>query len=109
LEPSQSRPTEAKIKIQYPNITFPPHWPQAIPSGHRNQKISNQMENDYSLAARNIYDVLDTLNQQKKSTRKEMMKTTGQQEHLVRGPTQHPHYPTQLQIPWQPAGHQAQK
>jgi hypothetical protein len=55
---------QRQIKIQYPDITFPPHWPQAIPSGHRNQKISNQLESDYSLAARNIYDVLDTLDQQ---------------------------------------------
>jgi hypothetical protein len=51
-------------KIQYPDITFPPHWPQAIPSGYRNQKISNQLENDYSIAARNICDVLNTLDQQ---------------------------------------------
>jgi hypothetical protein len=56
---------QRQIKIQYPDITFPPHWPQAIPSGHRNQKISYQLESDYSLAARNIYDdVLDTLDQQ---------------------------------------------
>jgi hypothetical protein len=55
---------QRQIKIQYPDITFPPHWPQAIQSGHRNQKISNQLEHDYSLAARNIYDVLDTLDQQ---------------------------------------------
>jgi hypothetical protein len=53
-----------QTRLQYPDITFPPHWPQAIPSGHRNQKISNQLESDYSLAARNIYDVLDTLDQQ---------------------------------------------
>jgi hypothetical protein len=55
---------QRQIKIQYPDITFPPHWPQAIPSGHRSQKISNQLKSDYSLAARNIYDVLDTLDQQ---------------------------------------------
>jgi hypothetical protein len=31
---------QRQIKIRNPDITFPPHWPQAIPSGHRNQKIS---------------------------------------------------------------------
>jgi hypothetical protein len=41
---------------------FPPHWPQAIP--YHYQKISNQLESNYSLAALNIYDVLDTLDQQ---------------------------------------------
>jgi hypothetical protein len=60
---------QKQIKIQYPDITFPPHWPQAIPSGHRNQKISNQLESNYSLAARNIYDVLDNLDQQDEDDR----------------------------------------
>jgi hypothetical protein len=63
----QQRP----IKIPYPDITFPPHWPQTIPSGHRNQKISNQLEHDYSIAARNIYDVLDTLDQQEEEVDQE--------------------------------------
>jgi hypothetical protein len=56
---------QKQINIQYPDTIFPPHWPQAIPSGyHNNQKISNQLESDYTLAARDIYDVLDTLDQQ---------------------------------------------
>jgi hypothetical protein len=55
---------QSQIKIQYPDITFLSHWPQAIPSGYHNQKISNQLESDYSLAAHNLYDVLDTLDQQ---------------------------------------------
>jgi hypothetical protein len=49
----------------YPNTIFPPHWPQAIPPpGYHNQKISNQLESEYSLVTRNIYDVLGTWDQQ---------------------------------------------
>jgi hypothetical protein len=43
-----------QIKIQYPDITFPPHWPQAIPSGHRNQKTSNQLESELSRCTQHL-------------------------------------------------------
>jgi hypothetical protein len=66
LEPPQSGPTEANKDPLFADIIFsPPHWPQAIPSECHNHKISNQVESDYSLAAR-INDVLDTLDQQDK-------------------------------------------
>jgi hypothetical protein len=55
LEPSQSRPGELRSSIPTSYSLHNDH----------NQKISNQLESDYSLAAaRNIYDVLDTLDQQ---------------------------------------------
>jgi hypothetical protein len=50
------------MKTQYPDVTFPPHWPQVVPSGYRNQAQLSQLEHDYSLAARNIYDVLSMKN-----------------------------------------------
>jgi hypothetical protein len=51
---------QRRIKIQHTDIISPPHWPQVIPSGYHNQKITNQL-GDYSIAARNIYDVLSPL------------------------------------------------
>ena len=52
---------QRRMRTKHPDLVFPPHWPQVIPAGYRNQKVSNQLESDYSLAARNIYDVLSTL------------------------------------------------
>jgi hypothetical protein len=53
------------MKTQYPDVTFPPHWPQVVPPGYRNQTHLSQLEHDYSLAARNIYDILsmDTIDE----------------------------------------------
>lgn len=48
-------------KHQYPDLTFPPHWPPNIPPGYHNHSTCSSLENDYSLAARNIYDTLLTL------------------------------------------------
>ena len=48
------------MKTQYPDVTFPPHWPQVVPPGYRNQTHLSQLEHDYSLAARNIYDILSS-------------------------------------------------
>jgi hypothetical protein len=45
------------MKSQHTDIVSPPHWPQTAPRGYRNQYVSSQLEIDYSLAARNIYDV----------------------------------------------------
>jgi hypothetical protein len=37
------------MKTQYPDVTFPPHWPQVVPSGYHNQTQLSQLEHDYSL------------------------------------------------------------
>jgi hypothetical protein len=49
---------QRQMKIQHADIIFPPHWPQVIPSWYHNQKVTNQLESNYSIAARDIYDVL---------------------------------------------------
>jgi hypothetical protein len=77
---------------------------------HRNQKISNQLESDYSLAARNIYDVLDTLDQQDEDDQeRDDEDDRPKQEHRIRRPIPNLHHLTQLQIPRKPTGHLAQK
>jgi hypothetical protein len=57
--PHLSLEQQRRIKSHYTDIVFPPsHWPQVIPRGYHDQNVSDQLESDYSLAARNIYDVL---------------------------------------------------
>jgi hypothetical protein len=46
------------MKTHYPDVTFPPNWPQVVSSSYRHQSQLSQLEHVYSLAARNIYDVL---------------------------------------------------
>jgi hypothetical protein len=45
------------MKSHYTDIVSPPLAPSR-PKGYHNQSVSSQLESDYSLAARNIYDVL---------------------------------------------------
>ena len=35
---------QRRMRTQHPDLTFPPHWPQVIPTGYRNQKVSNQLK-----------------------------------------------------------------
>jgi hypothetical protein len=66
---------QRSTKTQYPDIIFPPHWPQVIPPKYRNHHVSNQLECDYSVAARNIYDVLSPQDQDEDDDESALMKT----------------------------------
>jgi hypothetical protein len=71
------------MKTQYPDVTFPPHWPQVVAPGYHNQAQLSQLEHDYSLAARNIYDVLSV-----EDTMDEVDNNSDNEEH---GSSEEPH------------------
>jgi hypothetical protein len=71
------------MKTRYPDVTFPPHWPQVVAPGYHNQTQLSQLEHDYSLAARNIYDVLSV-----EDTMDEVDNTSDNEEH---GSSEEPH------------------
>jgi hypothetical protein len=56
--PHLSLEQQRRMRSHYTDTVFPPHWPQEVPRGYHDQRATSQLESDYSLAARNIYDVL---------------------------------------------------